>query len=127
MTTQDHRDDYLDLDAIVGSLDDSADASTAGDADGTAPAARAALHHSSYATAPGYRLKVRQGPGTDTPVVRRLAEGARIQIRCQTRGQRVSGPYGTSNIWDNIAPGEYVSDAYVRTGSSGMVTQSCMN
>ncbi|WP_432146962.1 peptidase [Streptomyces sp. bgisy084] len=80
-----------------------------------------------FPIAPGHRVKVRQGPGTDTPVVRRLAEGARIKIRCQTHGEKVSGPYGTSDIWDNIAPGEYISDTYVRTGSSGMVAQACMN
>ncbi|GFE15961.1 hypothetical protein Sgleb_40080 [Streptomyces glebosus] len=80
-----------------------------------------------YPVAPGYRVKVRQGPGTDTPVVRLLADGARIKIRCQTHGEKVSGPYGTSDIWDNIAPGEYISDTYVRTGSSGMVAPTCMN
>ncbi|MFC8240149.1 hypothetical protein ACFUVZ_04355 [Streptomyces chartreusis] len=45
----------------------------------------------------------------------------------------VTGPYGTSNIWDNIdngeyvsdAYGEYVSDAYVQTGSDGYVRPRC--
>lgn len=78
-----------------------------------------------FPLAPGYRVKVRQGPSTDAPVVRTLAEGARVQIRCQRHGQRVSGPYGTSDIWDNIAPGQYVSDTYVHTGSSGMVAPVC--
>ncbi|MGY5129553.1 peptidase [Streptomyces nigrescens] len=78
-----------------------------------------------YPIAPGYRVKVRQGPGTDYPVVRQLAEGARIQIRCQRHGQKVSGPYGTSDIWDNIGPGQYISDTYVRTGSSDMVAPLC--
>lgn len=78
-----------------------------------------------YPLAPGYRVNVRQGPSTDSPVVRQLAGGARVQIRCQRHGQRVSGPYGTSDIWDNIAPGQYVSDAYVHTGSSGMVAPRC--
>ncbi|WP_030992480.1 hypothetical protein [Streptomyces sp. NRRL S-1813] len=77
--------------------------------------------------APGYRVKVRQGPGTNYPAVRTLAEGARIQIRCQRPGQSVSGPYGTSDIWDCIGSGQYVSDAYVRTGSSGMVAPRCAN
>ncbi|TJZ42720.1 peptidase [Streptomyces piniterrae] len=92
-----------------------------------AAAVQAATHRRSYAVAPGYKVNVRQGPGTDTPVVRQLAEGAWIEIRCQRRGQRVSGPYGTSDIWDNIAPGQYVSDAYVRTGSDGLVAPRCMS
>ncbi|MGX1852600.1 peptidase [Streptomyces sp. NPDC055299] len=78
-----------------------------------------------FPLAPGYRVKVRQGPSTDAPVVRTLAEGARVQIRCQRHGQRVSGPYGTSDIWDNVAPGQYISDTYVHTGSSGMVAPLC--
>lgn len=84
-------------------------------------------HGLTYPVAPGYRVKVRQGPGTSYPAVRTLAEGARIQIRCQRHGQSVSGPYGTSDIWDCIGSGQYVSDAYVRTGSSGMVAPRCTN
>ncbi|MER0481802.1 peptidase [Streptomyces sp. Edi2] len=87
----------------------------------------AATGGSTYPVAPGYRVKVRQGPGTNYPVVRQLAEGARIQIRCQRHGQSVSGPYGTTDIWDSIGVGQYVSDAYVRTGSSGMVAPRCTN
>ncbi|MFI1419060.1 SH3 domain-containing protein [Streptomyces sp. NPDC020731] len=80
---------------------------------------------SSYPVAPGYQLNVRSGPGTDYSVVRVLSEGARVAINCQTPGTWVSGPYGTSNIWDNIAGGQYVSDAYIRTGSDGYVASRC--
>ncbi|KNB52035.1 SH3 domain-containing protein [Streptomyces caatingaensis] len=79
----------------------------------------------SYAIAPGYQVNVRSGPGTDSPVVRVLPRGSRVQIRCQTRGETVTGPCGTTNIWDNIGPGQYVSDSYVKTGSGGFVTGSC--
>ncbi|MGC9381358.1 SH3 domain-containing protein [Streptomyces sp. MH13] len=79
----------------------------------------------SYPVAPGYRLNVRSGPGTGYSVVRSLPEGARVQINCQTPGTRVSGPYGTSNIWDNIGSGQYVADAYIRTGSDGYVAPRC--
>ncbi|MDQ0992297.1 SH3 domain-containing protein [Streptomyces sp. V3I7] len=78
-----------------------------------------------YAVAPGVRLNVRSGPGTSYGIVRVLAEGARVQIRCQTPGSTVSGPYGTSSIWDNIGNGEFVSDAYVQTGSDGYVADRC--
>lgn len=79
----------------------------------------------SYPVAPGVQLNVRSGPGTGYGVVRVLPEGARVTIYCQTPGTSVSGPYGTSNIWDNIGSGEYVSDAYVRTGSDGYVASRC--
>ncbi|MEU9595083.1 SH3 domain-containing protein [Streptomyces sp. NPDC048219] len=77
-----------------------------------------------YPVAPGVRLNVRSGPGTGYGIVRVLAEGARVAIHCQTPGTRVTGPYGTSTIWDNIGNG-YVSDTYVRTGSDGYVASRC--
>ena len=78
-----------------------------------------------YSVAPGYRLNVRSGPGTGYPVVRVLPEGAKVAINCQSPGTRVSGPYGTSNIWDSIDSGQYVSDTYVRTGSDGYIRPRC--
>ncbi|MFC9464588.1 SH3 domain-containing protein [Streptomyces coelicoflavus] len=92
-------------------------------ADGGAVAATAALL--SYPVAPGYRLNVRSGPGTNYRLVRVLSEGSRVSIHCQRPGEWVSGPYGTSNIWDNIGSGQYVSDAYIRTGSDGYVAPRC--
>ncbi|MEU9970325.1 SH3 domain-containing protein [Streptomyces malaysiensis] len=78
-----------------------------------------------YPVAPGYQVNVRSGPGTNYRVVKVLPYNSRVPIRCQRHGQKVSGPYGTSDIWDNIAPGQYVSDAYVKTGSDGFVTVPC--
>ncbi len=78
-----------------------------------------------YGVAPGYRLNVRSGPSTAYPIVRVLSLGATVAIHCQKYGEWISGPYGTSNVWDNIAPGEYVSDAYVYTGSDGLVAPRC--
>ncbi|MFD9816208.1 peptidase [Streptomyces sp. NPDC059080] len=92
---------------------------TAGDVEARAASA------ASYPLVPGYRVNVRQGPGTTTPVVRQLPAGSYVQIRCQRYGQRVSGPTGVSEIWDAIAGGGYVSDSYVRTGSSGFVAPRC--
>lgn len=71
------------------------------------------------------RLNVRSGPGTGYSIVRVLPEGSKVAIYCQTPGTTVSGPYGTSNIWDNIASGEFVSDAFVKTGSDGYVASRC--
>ncbi|MEU9356141.1 SH3 domain-containing protein [Streptomyces griseoloalbus] len=79
-----------------------------------------------YPVAPGVRLNVRSGPGTQYNVVRVLAEGARVPIYCQTPGTTVTGPYGTSNIWDNVSNGEYVADAYVYTGRDGYVASRCL-
>ncbi|MDQ1047621.1 SH3 domain-containing protein [Streptomyces sp. V4I2] len=89
----------------------------------TTAAATAAVRY--YQVAPGVRLNVRSGPGTTYGIVRVLPEGAYVPIWCQTPGQTVTGPYGTSKIWDNIDSGQYVSDAYVKTGSDGYVASRC--
>ncbi|MCT7355715.1 SH3 domain-containing protein [Streptomyces sp. 15-116A] len=86
-------------------------------------AAEAAVR--SYPVAPGVRVNIRSGPGTNYSIVRVLPVGASVPIYCQTPGTTVTGPYGTSNIWDNISNGEYVSDTYVKTGSDGYVAPRC--
>ncbi|MBM7437506.1 SH3 domain-containing protein [Streptomyces sp. HB132] len=78
-----------------------------------------------YPIAPGYRVNVRRGPGTQYGIVRTLPYGMSVPVYCQKPGERVSGPYGTSNLWDNIANGQFVSDAYVKTGSDGYVATRC--
>ncbi|MEV6122435.1 SH3 domain-containing protein [Streptomyces sp. NPDC052077] len=88
---------------------------------GVAAAAAAA----SYPIAPGVQLNVRSGPGTWYSIVRVLPAGSRVTITCQRPGTNVAGPYGTTTLWDNIANGQYVSDAYVYTGSNGYVAPRC--
>lgn len=78
-----------------------------------------------YPVAPGVRLNVRSGPGVHYRIVRVLPEGATVPIYCQRPGDSVTGPYGTSSIWDCIANAQYVSDAYVNTGSDGYVAPRC--
>ncbi|MEU9959178.1 peptidase [Streptomyces sp. NPDC050982] len=78
-----------------------------------------------YSVAPGVRLKVRSGPGTQYQLIKVLPLGSRVPINCQKPGEWVTGTYGTTNIWDNIANGQYVSDAYVNTGSDGYVAPRC--
>ena len=92
---------------------------------GTAATANAAATVHYYDVAPDVRLNVRSGPGTQYGIVRVLPLGAKVPIYCQTPGTTVSGYYGTSNIWDNIDDGEFVSDTYVNTGSDGYIASRC--
>ncbi|MFD4556902.1 SH3 domain-containing protein [Streptomyces sp. NPDC058469] len=87
-----------------------------------AVATAAAVH--TYTTA-DVRLNIRSGPGTSYGIVGSLPGGSRVPIYCQTPGTTVTGTYGTSNIWDNISSGEFISDAYVNTGSDGYVASRC--
>jgi uncharacterized protein YraI len=78
-----------------------------------------------YQVAPGVRVNVRSGPGTNFQIVKVLPYDANVAVYCQSPGTTVSGYYGTSNIWDNINPGQYVSDTYVHTGVDGYIAPRC--
>jgi len=93
------------------------------DAAETEPLTAQALR--TYPLAPGHNVNVRSGPGTHFSIVRTLAAGSRVPIYCQCPGESVAGPYGTSSIWDNISNGQFVSDAYVQTGTDGYVAPKC--
>ncbi|WP_326559148.1 peptidoglycan DD-metalloendopeptidase family protein [Micromonospora sp. NBC_01796] len=69
----------------------------------------------------GTDLNVRSGPGTGYGIVGAVADGARVTIQCQTTGTTVTGTYGTSNIWDRIGTGRFISDTYVLTGYDGYI------
>lgn len=73
----------------------------------------------------GAPLTVRAKPTSASAAVGRRSDGAHVTITCQTYGQQVTGTYGTTRIWDRIGSGGYVSDAYVRTGSDGLVAPRC--
>ncbi|WTI18296.1 hypothetical protein OIB37_20940 [Streptomyces sp. NBC_00820] len=98
---------------------------TAADAATTTPATAGAPTVRYYPIAPGVSVNVRSGPGTGYNITRVLLEGAMVPVYCQTPGTTVSGYYGTSNIWDNISNGEFVSDTYVHTGSDGYIADPC--
>ena len=69
----------------------------------------------------GTPLTVRSGPGTGYSSVGTVADGTHVTISCQTTGTTVTGTYGTSNIWDKIGSGRYISDAYTSTGYDGFI------
>lgn len=73
----------------------------------------------------GADLNVRSGPGTNYAIVGQVSDGQRVTIYCQTYGESVTGTYGTSKVWDRIGNGQYISDAYVYTGSDGLVAPLC--
>lgn len=74
----------------------------------------------------GPALNVRSSPSTSATVVASVANGASVSIDCQTYGSSVSGTYGTSTVWDHLPQqGGYVSDAYIYTGSDGLVAPLC--
>ncbi|MER5872399.1 SH3 domain-containing protein [Streptomyces sp. NPDC002044] len=99
---------------------DSSQVQTAAAAEATAEAGLP-----TFPLAPGSRVNVRSGPGTNYSIIDVLPAGGYVTIRCQCPGTNISGPYGTTNIWDCIGNGRFVSDAYVKTGSDGYVAGRC--
>lgn len=111
----------------VGEINEMNESSESGESPEQQPAALSVQSAGTiyYPVAPGVQVNVRRGPNTGSQIVKVLGENSRVAIRCQTRGETVSGPYGTTDVWDSIAPGQYVSDAYVKTGSDGFVAIRC--
>ncbi|MGH3730075.1 MAG: hypothetical protein ACRDTU_15200, partial [Micromonosporaceae bacterium] len=89
---------------------------------GTAGMANAA---SGTVNTAGSPLSVRAAPGTGYDAWSSVADGASVNILCQTEGSSVTGTYGTSTIWDMLSNGGFVSDAYVYTGGDGYVEKKC--
>ena len=74
-------------------------------------------HHVYHTCANGAcGLRVRTGPGLTAAVTAVLQDGDQVNIACQTRGDAVSGRDGSSsNVWDRLDGGGFVSDYYVDT------------
>lgn len=53
------------------------------------------------------------------------SRGTTITLMCYVSGQDVTGPYGTTNMWDLAADGYYYTDAWIYTGSNSAVIPRC--
>ncbi|MEU4364075.1 hypothetical protein [Promicromonospora sp. NPDC023987] len=73
----------------------------------------------------GRPLTVRSGPSTGRAAVGQAGNHANVVIECTARGTTITGTVGTTNVWNRIGRGNWVSDAYVHTGSSGPVAPAC--
>ena len=67
----------------------------------------------------GGTLAVRSGPSSTNTAVGLVADRTHVNIECQVTGQTVTGPFGTSSLWDRIGPGNFVSHAYVEMFTIG--------
>jgi hypothetical protein len=73
----------------------------------------------------GGNVNVRNGPGTNYNIVGSLAQGAGVSVYCVANGTAVSGPFGTTTLWDEIGGGKWVTDAFVDTGTNDPIAQPC--
>ncbi|MFK4089877.1 CHAP domain-containing protein [Kribbella sp. NPDC020789] len=72
----------------------------------------------------GTGVTIRSGNATNFSSVGTQPNGT-VEIDCQIYGEPVTGKYGRSLIWDHIPGKGFISDAYVNTGSSGLVAPLC--
>ncbi|MEU4423713.1 peptidoglycan DD-metalloendopeptidase family protein [Actinoplanes sp. NPDC024001] len=61
----------------------------------------------------GTRLNLRRTPSAAAERFGSVANGAKVWIVCQVTAQRITGTVRTTNLWNRLANGAYVSDAYV--------------
>jgi len=65
-------------------------------------------------------LNERSAPTSQSKKLGTLSDGDRVEVVCQTTGERLPGANGaTSSIWDRLDNGAYVSDVYVDTPATG--------
>jgi uncharacterized protein YraI len=60
-------------------------------------------------------LKVRSGPSLAAAVVGSMTGGQKVVVDCGVVGQTVRGSVRTTNLWDRLSDGTYLTDAYVRS------------
>jgi uncharacterized protein YraI len=62
----------------------------------------------------GTTLKIRSGPSLTARIVGTLRNQQRVTVACAVVGPTVRGPVRTSNLWDRLGAGRYISHAHVR-------------
>ncbi|MFC3505142.1 hypothetical protein ACFOOK_29860 [Micromonospora krabiensis] len=66
-------------------------------------------------------LNIRAGASTSHAVRGLAARLANVPIQCYVTGQSITGPYRTTNRWNRLATGQYVSHAYISAVYGGTV------
>jgi uncharacterized protein YraI len=72
----------------------------------------------------GTGVAIRSGNATSFASVGNQPNGA-VEIDCQIYGEPVTGKFGRSLVWDHIPGKGFITDAYVNTGSTGLIAPLC--
>ncbi|CAM3535934.1 hypothetical protein KIPE111705_12970 [Kibdelosporangium persicum] len=78
-----------------------------------------------YSIVDGHAVDVRTGPGMQEGTIGAVSGGQRVAVACTVRGESVTGPNRTTDVWDYIHLKGYIPDAYVHTGVSTAVGPPC--
>jgi hypothetical protein len=71
-----------------------------------------------FVRTPGDTLNVRTGPNSQSAIVGLAGDRAQVRVECVARGEQVAGSQGTTDAWYRLAPGMFVSGAYVSGGGT---------
>ncbi|MFB8278515.1 peptidoglycan DD-metalloendopeptidase family protein [Nocardia colli] len=72
-------------------------------------------------------VNLRSGPGTRNSVVGTVRDGDVLTITCTARGDRLSGKWGGTDLWNKLDNGKWISDGFLETGSNGPVAPACQS
>lgn len=75
----------------------------------------------SRATVGSGLLNIRTAPNTSATGMGYVANYARVPVECYTTGTTVTGTYRTTNQWNRLATGQFISHAYVASITGGAV------
>ncbi len=75
----------------------------------------------SRATVGSGLLNVRTAPSTSAASMGYVANYARVPVECYATGTTVTGTYRTTNQWNRLASGQFISHAYVAAITGGAV------
>lgn len=71
-------------------------------------------------------VNVRAEAKSGATVLRTLAHNAIVELECYVRGDSMTGPWdNTSDVWNRLPDGGYVSDAWLDTGSDEPIVDPC--
>ncbi|PGA90703.1 peptidoglycan DD-metalloendopeptidase family protein [Bacillus toyonensis] len=73
----------------------------------------------------GRTVNLRTGPGTNYSIVSSLNDGEVITVSCTTNGTAFTGRKGSTNRWNQLTNGYWMSDAYLYTGTNDAIAPSC--
>lgn len=71
------------------------------------------------------KVNLRSGPGTRNGIVGTVRDGDSVTIVCTARGDRLSGKWGPTDLWNKLDTGQWISDGFLYTGSNGPVAPAC--